>query len=550
ASILDMRHDFGRVKEELSSAMLLCIPSYDQQTRLMLTISELLYEAVESVERRKNVKLATLVSAFEAMNSCDPPVDDQQLVLHKFARSFVLFVDLLSSSIKFSELQESQPIALPGPNRPSYHSPQQVQRREAGRVPMKRSRLDPDGRMPASAQNLSFSLNIPQQRPVPILRTEQLEMLPKEETIETASIDEWNASSLFDPSVPSGSGVVKEEDIDTYEAFWAPSSSINQANEAGMDVQTPIITDIKEEPLEAPIADKISFGSFPSSSSLDEFGPPSVEALPGDSVRCPYCEETRPKSKLVHHIKINHKRKWLRSPCDSQVDNCMNDSSAEFNGTVVQSKRGGPRGRTHVIDPTEVEDVEKLLDLEVLTALNLNNFVGQMDDASPENNLRTLEFLAKYGLIRNSNACPVCECQMTVILNDKKSGRYVWRCPACRTQSKSSKISVRAGSVFEKIRISITKYLYLVAHWVENRIMPIRESAKLFEIDENTIGKVFKQFSLLPLQSNQPMTLNQALYGLNLRMEDCDDNAPCNSQPVASVVTSLVTGTNIDPVSM
>ncbi|GMT07533.1 hypothetical protein PENTCL1PPCAC_29707, partial [Pristionchus entomophagus] len=95
-SMESMRCNFGAMQRDLTASMNLCKKSFDQSNRVMFTITELLYKAIEIVQHKRPFKSSTLIYAtFEMMDACETPKTAQDIVLLKFAKSFTLFIDSL-----------------------------------------------------------------------------------------------------------------------------------------------------------------------------------------------------------------------------------------------------------------------------------------------------------------------------------------------------------------------------------------------------------------------------------------------------------------------
>ncbi|GMT07125.1 hypothetical protein PENTCL1PPCAC_29299, partial [Pristionchus entomophagus] len=321
-SMEDIRSDYGRMKEELSSAMLHCIPSYEQYNRVMLTLTELLFEAIDSIHRKKSFQTSALRNAFDVMESCNTPANDQEVVLLKFARAFVLFMDSLNGSSSFKQMVAS------GNGQVFMTTKSKISMQDMGvkRDPPKRRRLIvplpnrspiwPTGRIPGdpvpgeiiiqtgSLIDLSNMSN-------PMVSHTEIKLEPESESSGASMVAVESSALPFFASAPGGSQI-KEEEIDDDEE---PAESAHVKEEP-----------IKEEPLEAPIADRIRITSRPSHTAV-QLGksrnvnhlfrqPPSLsdsrKMTPIYSVRCPYCFAPKDLKHLEEHIKVNHKTKWLR----------------------------------------------------------------------------------------------------------------------------------------------------------------------------------------------------------------------------------------------
>ena len=73
---------------------------------------------------------------------------------------------------------------------------------------------------------------------------------------------------------------------------------------------------------------------------------------------------------------------------------------------------------------------------------------------------RTIDYLMSVGLLRSAIHCTKCGKPMKLQERKYPSDGYAWRCCAV--------ISVRKGSFFEKVHISLSNYILIIYAWAQN----------------------------------------------------------------------------------
>uniref|UniRef100_A0A1I7TJA9 DDE_Tnp_IS1595 domain-containing protein n=1 Tax=Caenorhabditis tropicalis TaxID=1561998 RepID=A0A1I7TJA9_9PELO len=161
---------------------------------------------------------------------------------------------------------------------------------------------------------------------------------------------------------------------------------------------------------------------------------------------------------------------------------------------IVVSK---PRQRFEILPTEDIEGIEGLLNLEELNSYNLHQYIGKIDGPSST----WMEFLAKYGLIENSRVCEYCPTPMSLIKEtDLKAENYIWRCAGCKKDKSSTKVTVKSGSFFEGLHLSVQQVLYAAADWLENPSKKISDVSRDLKIDKNTIVKLHEWFRQMTKQ--------------------------------------------------
>ncbi|KAF1746225.1 hypothetical protein GCK72_022678 [Caenorhabditis remanei] len=156
-----------------------------------------------------------------------------------------------------------------------------------------------------------------------------------------------------------------------------------------------------------------------------------------------------------------------------------------------------PRQKFEIVPQQNVEGVDGLLSLESLNSHNLHHHIGQIDDSSTKG----MEFLAKYGLIENTRTCGYCPTPMSLVRDTAlKSDFYVWRCAGCKKDQSTKKLTVKAGSFFEGLHLSVQQVLYAAADWLENPSKPVLDASRDLKMDKNTIVKLQEWFRQMTKQ--------------------------------------------------
>ncbi|GMT07127.1 hypothetical protein PENTCL1PPCAC_29301, partial [Pristionchus entomophagus] len=157
-----MRGKFKELRKDLEASMRLCKTSGDQYHRGMFSITQLLHQALESIEYRRQFNATVSLNAtFNALDNYETPTQPQEVVFLKFARSFTIFMDTLNGFCTISKVLEmSDPgkslspfINMP---RPKVSTNMRGLRAE---IPLKRARLCP---VPHDVANMPL-LGIPRQ---------------------------------------------------------------------------------------------------------------------------------------------------------------------------------------------------------------------------------------------------------------------------------------------------------------------------------------------------------------------------------------------------
>uniref|UniRef100_A0AC34FL60 Uncharacterized protein n=1 Tax=Panagrolaimus sp. ES5 TaxID=591445 RepID=A0AC34FL60_9BILA len=122
-----------------------------------------------------------------------------------------------------------------------------------------------------------------------------------------------------------------------------------------------------------------------------------------------------------------------------------------------------------------LENEEVFLDEEILDYRNEISFEKLLsllgDDVTSEGKLKTLQFLAKYGLIINARYCEECPDNLMSLNKANTKDGYEWRCAACRksaSNDSSKRISVRRGSFFTDSKLSLNEIIKLLYFWSTN----------------------------------------------------------------------------------
>ncbi|GMR61106.1 hypothetical protein PMAYCL1PPCAC_31301, partial [Pristionchus mayeri] len=134
--------DFVAMKDELKECMKLTGDSTNQDHRVMYAMSNLLFQAVECMQQRKQFNATqSLTNAFSRIDTCVAQESSRpQMAFLSFSRSFILFMDSLNGFCTISKILEM-------PERRSDLSPFQMPKPKVkmGAVPLKRARLCPPG---------------------------------------------------------------------------------------------------------------------------------------------------------------------------------------------------------------------------------------------------------------------------------------------------------------------------------------------------------------------------------------------------------------------
>jgi len=113
-----------------------------------------------------------------------------------------------------------------------------------------------------------------------------------------------------------------------------------------------------------------------------------------------------------------------------------------------------------------------------------------------------LKLLAHCGLLKNTGGtCSKCRGnpELTLVVTKDRSDGFKWRCPKCQNTEQS----IRAGSIFEKSKLPIEKYLGLIYMWAWD--FDQKHAVRELRINKDTVGTIFKRFRELCLDYHHIM---------------------------------------------
>ncbi|GMT07124.1 hypothetical protein PENTCL1PPCAC_29298, partial [Pristionchus entomophagus] len=301
-SIDSLRGNFEAMKKELSCTMNLCKKTFDQPNRLMYTVTELLYNAIDTVQHNKKFKSTTLMfAAFDMIEICDPPVDTHEVILLKFAKSFALFMDSLNG-LNLQKKQREPKVDKFERNNANTAKTVKLDRYEPLRPP-KRAR--PNADIDAlDSSHISRPTNY---------KTESPDAFPSFSFLTRPICEELivvkpSSSSRLDGH-PMNDDAIKQEEPDYDEDFDIQPRLFNASIEVKQE---------DEEPLEPPMLDKIVIDAKPTTS--DEAlkrgrGRPRKHFPNEMTLRpknyCSFCDIPIALSNLKEHVRNDHKDEWL-----------------------------------------------------------------------------------------------------------------------------------------------------------------------------------------------------------------------------------------------
>ncbi|GMS83556.1 hypothetical protein PENTCL1PPCAC_5731, partial [Pristionchus entomophagus] len=269
--------------------------------------------------------------------------------------------------------------------------------------------------------------------------------------------------------------------------------------------------DIKEEPVEI------------KEEPIDDYDDIKQEE-PMVDVFCPTTGTSRPIDQSSFSSNYRMRELPAKRPAASII--------AEMPSVGVKRRKLGPGGNQFIMEPMEVLAAETIIDLEDLTSSNLSNYIGVQCDKSTETARMAVGFLARYSLIENSKTCAKCGGPMT-LSSDKSISPHdhiLWRCTPCRKKSTTSRKTVREGSFFEGVRLTINQVIYLAANWLENPSQPMKEVARDFGISAPTVANFYGWFRDMSQferekgegdkQINNDRLLNHLLFEMNFYRRD------------------------------
>ena len=98
---------------------------------------------------------------------------------------------------------------------------------------------------------------------------------------------------------------------------------------------------------------------------------------------------------------------------------------------------------------------------------------------------KTVEFLAKLGLIGNHLDCEICRNPMSLVRIKRNQSPFVWVCskPCRRTTS------IMKNSFFEKLNIPLDRFLLMVYKYFKSE--EINEISRELDISRKTNGNLF-----------------------------------------------------------
>ena len=104
--------------------------------------------------------------------------------------------------------------------------------------------------------------------------------------------------------------------------------------------------------------------------------------------------------------------------------------------------------------------------------------------------LKLIEWLQGKGLLASSKDCEKCNNGTNMVFRERteqggsKDG-YTWRCPVCHTMK-----TIRAGSFFEKSRMPLNKWMFLMYLWSMD--VGVCTAALQAEVTEKTAVDVYQ----------------------------------------------------------
>ncbi|CAJ0960543.1 unnamed protein product, partial [Mesorhabditis belari] len=224
-----------------------------------------------------------------------------------------------------------------------------------------------------------------------------------------------------------------------------------------------------------------------------------------------------------------------------------------------EKRKGGQdrraRCRLTILDRfyDEVSDPSELLSLPNLTTEFLES---QLGDREQENDERWLKWVARYGLIGNTQICGGCSENLTLV-RDARIDNFTWRCSACRLRDKSqgsatgNTRSLRHDSFFADAKQKFANILLLLARWCENPRSCRTELGKAFNINHFTVLDWHTRFAFVAKMSYfRTKATNFNRSGKDIRLvevkNEVQDDAGTLSEQLD--VTELIGGgKNLEP---
>ncbi|KAK0413724.1 hypothetical protein QR680_006959 [Steinernema hermaphroditum] len=125
-----------------------------------------------------------------------------------------------------------------------------------------------------------------------------------------------------------------------------------------------------------------------------------------------------------------------------------------------------------------------LLDIDITMERLLNELLG--DDGTHEGVLKTLRFLASYGLLLNSLNCEKCTRTMAFQVDSCRSDKFLLRCNTCKKNGLSARKSVRENSVFQRSKLTLAEIMKMICYWAYNPTLRLHSACKDLHLSRKT----------------------------------------------------------------
>ena len=108
---------------------------------------------------------------------------------------------------------------------------------------------------------------------------------------------------------------------------------------------------------------------------------------------------------------------------------------------------------------------------------------------SSEDELKAIEFLQEYSLLKREMDCYYCALPMNCTRYASNADGYMWRCQNRNCEKYQCKRSVRTDSMFVKSRLKLSTWIHLIYKWSTQQCQ--NEVAKEVGVSLPTVGAVF-----------------------------------------------------------
>ncbi|GMR61113.1 hypothetical protein PMAYCL1PPCAC_31308 [Pristionchus mayeri] len=367
-----LRGNFEAIKTDLNESLRLCRKEFDQHNRVMFTITELLYSAIECVQHKKPFKTSSLLFAtFDMLDMCKSSKQTHEITLHKFARSFAIFLEQLNGYCMVTKQREVNVMMEQHKINNLLHLQSLAVGKTAKSGKQRGPLMSADGSRMITVGEDKARRGLLQQKetaarldredsPDIILPSKRVRLAPRMESTSNIAVArpfhiELDLEEPHTYAEVKEEHEIKKEEVD-YDDGSVETNCVPLVQQVSKSKQAPVEVkaEVKEEPLEEPVSDTVSFGLSPPPfleapapiipiALQPSWGAPSTsretrlnggEIVPNfrrgrvndiGGVACRFCKQAAtilPVNRLDMHVRTYHRDSWLVFVTKCPYDEC------------------------------------------------------------------------------------------------------------------------------------------------------------------------------------------------------------------------------------